>query len=179
MHPEAEALWVEDEPVPPPPPPPPPGDDPPRPPPGGGGCPILSVNDGNNYISEGLLDIHAADDVFLGHYLKTTPERIDNCYLLRLTEHPQTISHIDQVQLVAVLSNGQLHKMSLVSAVHSAHGNVKQLLLLEDDIRVDALGADHNNGVSEVIDLQFVAPSGLDIVGFFFFIEGNNAISKT
>jgi len=145
---------------------------------GGGGCPILSVYDGNQYISEGLLNIHASEDFIRWHRVHAMPESVGKRYLLRLTEHPQTISHIDQVRLFARLQDGRMIELPLTSAVHSAHGNVKQKLLISDDVRVDTLGAEHNNGVSEFIDLKFVAPPRLEIVECFFIIEGYNAISK-
>jgi len=148
------------------------------PPPSGGGCPILSVYDGTQYVSEGLLDIHAFADVIRWHQVTTTPAPVDHRYNLRLTEHPQTISHIDTVRLIAVLEGGRLLTLPLVSAMHSARGNVLSELLRSDDVRVDELGADHNNGNSEFIDLQFVAPPGLQIVGYWFVIEGYNRMIK-
>jgi hypothetical protein len=156
---------------------PPPGGG--SPPGGGGGCPILSVYDGDQYVSEGLLDIHASEDIVRRHWLTTTPEPVGHRYKLRLTEHPLTISHIDSVQLIAVLQGGRLLRLPLISAVHSVHGSVLRELLTSDDVRVDTLGANHNNGNSEYIDLQFAAPQGLRIVGYCFAIEGYNAISKT
>ncbi len=147
---------------------------------GGGGCPILSVYDGENYENEGLLDIHNPEgfDVTAERILSTRPERVGGRYLLRLTEHPQTISHIDQVKLFARLRNGKTVQLSLLSAIHSTEGQVKRELHRSDDNRVDVLGADHNSGMSEYIDLEFVAPRGLDIIDFIFIIEGNNVIPK-
>lgn len=147
---------------------------------GGGGCPILSVYDGEDYENEGLLDIHNPEgfDVTAERILSTRPERVDGRYLLRLTEHPQTISHIDQVKLLARLRDGTTVQLSLLSAIHSTEGQVKGELLRSDDIRVDVLGADHNNGTSEYIDFEFVAPMGLDIIDYIFIIEGNNVIIK-
>jgi hypothetical protein len=147
---------------------------------GGGGCPILSVYDGEDYENEGLLDIHNPEglDVIAERILSTRPERVDGRYLLQLTEHPQTISHIDQVKLLARLRDGTTVQLSLLSAIHSTEGQVKGELLRSDDIRVDVLGADHNNGTSEYIDFEFVAPMGLDIIDYIFIIEGNNVIIK-
>lgn len=156
--------------------PPPHGGDPP--PGGGGGCPILFVFDGNSYVSEGLLDIHASDDVIKWHWLSTTPESVNHRFMFRLIEHPQTISHIDNVRLFAILQDGRMLELPMLSAVHSANGNVRCQLLISDDIRTNTLGADHNNGNSEYIDLQFVAPPGHEIVEFFFVLEGYNAIIK-
>jgi hypothetical protein len=147
---------------------------------GGGGCPILSVYDGEDYVNEGLLDIHNPEglDVTAERILSTRPERVGGRYLLRLTEHPQTISHIDQVKLLARLRDGTTVQLSLLSAIHSTEGQVKWELHRSDDNRVDVLGADHNNGASEYIDLEFVAPRGLDIIDYIFIIEGNNVIPK-
>ncbi|HEA70732.1 hypothetical protein LCGC14_0505470 [marine sediment metagenome] len=147
---------------------------------GGGGCPILSVYDGAEYIDEGLLDIHNIDgiDVETNHTLITTPGPVENRYFLRLTEHPKTISHIDQVQLLGRLSNGNLIPLQLSSAVHSTFGQVRSELRFSDDKRVDVLGADHTDGDSEFIDLQFIADSNKDFTEFILAIEGNNIIIK-
>lgn len=147
---------------------------------GGGGCPILSVYDGTGYVLEGLLDIHNLDgiDVVASHVLIHTPEPVEHRYLLRLTEHEQTYSHIDHVQLFATLKDGTEIKLPLVSAIHSEDGDVLWELRLSDDVRVDTLGADHNNGTSEYIDLEFVAPDGLEIEEFTFIIEGHNPYYK-
>lgn len=147
---------------------------------GGGGCPILSVYDGTGYALEGLLDIHNPDgiDVVASHVLIHTPEPVEHRYLLRLTEHPQTYSHIDQVKLFAMLTNGTEVKLPLVSAIHSEDGNVKQELLLSDNVRAEMLGADHNNGTSQYIDLRFIASDELEIETFTFIIEGHNIVFK-
>ena len=144
------------------------------------GCPILSVYDGTEHVLEGLLDIYNPDgiDVTASHVLIHTPEPVEHRYLMRLTEHEQTHSHIDQEQLYATLKDGTEIKLPLVSAVHSEDGDVLYELLLSDDVRADTLGADHNNGTSEWIDLEFVAPEGLEIETFTFVIEGHNPISK-
>ena len=141
-----------------------------------GGCPILSVYSGTGYAEEGLLDIHNPDgiDQIASHVLIHTPEPVENRYLLRLTEHPQTYSHLDQVQLFAMLTNGTEIKLPLASAIHSEDGNVKQELLLSDDVRAVMLGEDWNNGTSQYIDLKFVAPDELEIETFTFIIEGHN-----
>jgi len=56
--------------------------------------------------------------------------------------------------------------------------NVRWKLLWSDDVRVDMLGADHNNGTSEWIDLKFWAPRFLEIEEFTFIIEGHNPYPK-
>jgi len=147
---------------------------------GGGGCPILSVYNGTKYIEEGLLDIHNIEgiDIVSVHDLTSRPEKVNNRYLLRLTEHPKTISHLDMVEFYGRLPDGLLVSLSLKSAVHSSLGNVKQNLKSSDDVRIDLLGADHNDGISEYIDLEFDAPKEQNFVGFIFVIEGYNYIVK-
>lgn len=148
---------------------------------GGGGCPILYVYDGSEYVCEGLLDIHDPDgiDVITDHALVTTPIREGDTYRLRLVEHRQTISHIDQVKLYAILSDETLTELPLVRARHSEDKNVLPQLLSSDDWKTETLGADHNNGVSESIELRFSALSPkVNVIGFVFQIEGNNIIVK-
>lgn len=146
----------------------------------GAGCPILSVFDGESYIEEGLLDIHNPDgiDIIYEHTLITQPALTDNRYLLRLTEHPKTISHIDRVELWGELSNGKMVKLQLISAIHDELGQVRHLLWFSDDRKVDELGADYNNGISQSIDLMFVVPRSVTFISFRFIIEGNNPIIK-
>jgi len=145
---------------------------------GDGGCPILNVYDGNGYVSEGLLDIHNDTDVEQTALLHTIPARVGNRYLLKLIEHHQTISHIDAVKLYARLNNGNVISLPLVSAQHSELGDVRNKIRHSDDVRVDVLGADHNSGTSQYIDLQFIAPKGFNVVEYIFWIEGYNAYSK-
>ncbi|MEJ2252280.1 MAG: S8 family serine peptidase, partial [Candidatus Lokiarchaeota archaeon] len=147
---------------------------------GGGGCPYLSVYNGSEYVSEGLLNIHNLDgyDVHSLHLLQTTPSSQDHRYLLRLTEHPKTISHIDQVKLYGMTANGTFIQLPLLSAIHSSLGDVKFLLQHSDDRKVTELGANYNNGVSESIDLEFLAIPGLKFVSFVFYIEGVNQLIK-
>ncbi|MCL6579465.1 MAG: pre-peptidase C-terminal domain-containing protein, partial [Candidatus Bathyarchaeota archaeon] len=149
--------------------------------PGGGGCPILYVYNGTEYICESLLDIHNPDgiDVVYNHTLVTMPQRVDGAYLFRLVEHPQTISHIDQVKLYAILEDKTLIRLPLIWAWHSEDGNVLPQLLFSDDWKTDTLGANWNNGTSQSIDLKFAALNpNMPIIGFIFQIEGNNIIVK-
>lgn len=146
-----------------------------------GGCPFLYVYTGKEYVCEGLLDIHDPDgfDVITEHTLITTPKRVRFTYELRLTEHPQTLSHIDQVKLYAILEDKTIIRLPLISAIHSEYGNVLRPLLFSDDWKTETIGADHNNGTSQSITLRFLAPPpNIKIIGFFFVIEGNNRIVK-
>lgn len=146
---------------------------------GGGGCPILSVFDGSEYVEEGLLPIHASEDVVTGHTLTVTPQRVRNAYLMRLTEHPLTNSYIDQVKLFATLEDGRTVQLPLLSAAHSEDGNVLPELLFSDDVRTDTLGAELNNGESESIDLGFAAlPPPVEVESFMFVVEGYNSRIK-
>lgn len=147
---------------------------------GGGGCPILSVFDGEQYQEEGLLDIHDPDgnDVTYQHTLITSPKATDNRYHLKLTEHPETISDIDQVKFYGILPSNRRIRLPLISAIHCKEGQVRSLLRLSDDKKVEVLGAYYNNGVSQYVDLEFVAPKGLHFTSFVFVIEGNNAFVK-
>lgn len=148
---------------------------------GGGGCPFLQVWDGSDYADEGLLDIHNAEgvDITYKHALTNVPEPVNGKYALRITEHPQTISHIDQVQLHAILEDGTIQELPLKKARHSEDGNVRTLLFKSDDSRVEVKGADHNGGTSQSIDLEFAAlqPTA-KAVAFIFTIEGHNPLVK-
>lgn len=155
-------------------------DPPPPPPPGGGGCPFLYVFDGTEYIGEGLLDIHdvtGIDKVYI-HTLQTSPSQVNSKIILRLSEHPQTISDIDNVRLYGRLENGQWVSLHLKSAIHSTIGEVRKLLWFSDDLKVEELGADYNNGVSETIDLEFDTNGESNFLEFRFVIEGNNMLIK-
>ncbi len=145
-----------------------------------GGCPALSVFDGTDYEYETLLNIHNPEghDLIVLHILENAPAIMNNRVLLRLTEHPKTISHIDQVKLFIWLKDGRIFQIPLVSAIHSTLGRVKHLLIHSDDRRVDLLGASHNNGTSEYIDLVFLAPRHRNIVRYIFLIEGYNVLEK-
>lgn len=146
--------------------------------PSGGGCPILSVLDGSDYADEGLIDIHADYDMEKAVLIHSNPAPINGTYRMRLTEHPQTMSHIDRVQLYGRLSNGNVIKLPLRSALHSSLGNVASILRHSDDIRVDILGAVHNNGTSEYVDLEFATLGNLELVEYIFQIEGHNVYEK-
>ncbi len=109
---------------------------------------------------------------------KESPSQLNNRISLQLTEHSKTISHIDHVRLYGRLENGQWVSLRLKSAIHSAMGEVRKLLRHSDDRRVDMLGADHNDGISETINLEFVTESETNFLEFTFIIEGYNMIVK-
>ena len=147
----------------------------------GGGCPILHVYNGSSYINEGLLDIHNPEgiDITRNHTLTTTPKPSYGLYLIRLVEHPQTISHIDQVKLYAILEDETTLQLPLLWAWHSEYGFVLPRLLFSDNWKTETLGADHNNGTSQSIDLKFLAlPPNIQAKAFIFQIEGNNPYYK-
>jgi len=144
-------------------------------------CPILSVFDGLDYVTEGLLDIHDPDgiDLVYNHTLITEPAWTKGKYQLRLVEHQKTHSYMDQVKLYAILEDGTEIKLPLTYAWHSEHGNVLPRLLFSDEWKTDTLGADLNNGTSQSIDLKFPAlPPNLQAASFIFQIEGNNKLPK-
>jgi hypothetical protein len=148
---------------------------------GGGGCPILYTYDGKNYMWEGLLNIHNADgiDVTTNHTLTTYPGQVDGAYQFTLIEHPETISHIDQVKLYAVLQNGKTVTLPLIYAWHSDYGNVLPQLLFDDGWKTVEYGANWNNGVSQSIQLKFLAlPPNVEVKAFIFQITGCNMILK-
>lgn len=141
---------------------------------GGGGCPLLYVYNGREYFYEGLLDIHNpyGVDVVQNHTLIATPESVNNMYLIRLVEHPLTHSYIDQVKLFAILEDGKIIELPLISATHDEYGNVLPKLLLSDDTKTDI-------NANEAIDLKFLAlPPVYRVASFLFKIEGNNVIAK-
>ncbi|MHA1137082.1 MAG: hypothetical protein ACTSSE_11405 [Candidatus Thorarchaeota archaeon] len=146
--------------------------------PSSGGCPILTVFDGEDYADEGLLDIHSDVDVEKGYLIHNNPVPIGNTYHMRLTEHPLTRSHIDKVQLFGRLENGRVMQLPLLSATHSTIGSVTNTLRHSDDIRIDVLGAEYNNGSSEYIDLRFLTLGNLEFVEYIFQIEGYNVDVK-
>jgi hypothetical protein len=145
------------------------------------GCPALFVWDGTSYASEGLLDIHNPEgiDIIRSHTLIATPQRVNNAYLFQLIEHPKTHSYIDQVKLYAKLKYGTMVELPLMRAWHSEYGDVLPQLLVSDDRKTDMRGAEHNNGTSQSMELEFAAlPPNLNVIGFIFQIEGNNRDTK-
>jgi hypothetical protein len=148
---------------------------------GGGGGGGLYIYNGSEYISEGLLDIHDPEgiDVINKHTLVTSPMMEQATYSFRLVEHPATVSHIDQVKLYAILPDKTSKELPLVWAWHSELGNVLPQLLFSDDRKTETLGAYHNKGESQSIELKFTAlQPELNAISFLFQIEGNNRFYK-
>lgn len=72
-------------------------------------------------------------------------------------------------------------QLPLTSAVHSEYGDVLPELLRSDDQKTETLGAEHNNGISQSIDLKFKAPKALErlnVIALIFMLEGNNPFLK-
>lgn len=138
---------------------------------GGGGdpCPILHVYDGENYVEEGLLDIHNPEkfDVIHRRMLITDPEPVSNKVFLCLVEHPQTHSYIDNVKLYVIDEDDDMTELRLVKAVHSEYGNILPELVSSDDVRTDTEG-------NETIDLAFQLNPNISAKDFIFVIEGYN-----
>lgn len=146
---------------------------------GGDGCPRLYVYNGTQYVPQGLLNIHANSDVVTSHVLNVTPATVYGMYQLCLTEHPQTISHINQVKLYATLTDGTTVQLPLIYAIHSQWGNVLPQLLFNDSSWAVEVGANWNGGTSQSIYLGFLAlRSLLHAVSYTFVIQGYNMIMK-
>ena len=135
---------------------------------GGVVCPTLFVWDGSQYVEEALLDIHADSDITLQHTIEEALVPDKNSYKLSLRELDNFTSHIDQVKLYAVDSDGEMHETHLTNATHSELGNVNQPLLHDDETRVDMTP-------EQTIDLMFTVPNIDDDVAYFIFeINGYN-----
>ena len=146
---------------------------------GGGACPFLFIYSGGEYVDEGILDIHNPEgyDLIVEHALSTTPQLIDGKYHLRLTEESQHFSEIDQVQLVAILENGQIINRPLFAATHSEFGDVKDALLESDDTRMLLFGEGYmEHSESDYVDLLFMGlgPDHPRVTQWMFIIEGHN-----
>jgi hypothetical protein len=144
------------------------------------GCPILYTFNGTEYVQEGLLDIHDTEgkDKTNIHMLSIIPYPVKNKIHLRLSEHPKTISYIDHVRLYGRLKDGHWIGLHLDYAIHSSKGEITNRLKHSDDLRVEQLGAEYNNGISENINLKFKIRKSIEITEFIFVIEGNNEIIK-
>ena len=72
-----------------------------------------------------------------------------------------------------------LIELPLIWAWHSENGFVLPQLLFSDDWKSVMLGAEHNEGTSQSINLRFLAlPPSFKVSDFLFVIEGNNQESK-
>jgi len=134
---------------------------------GGGGCPTLFVWDGSQYVEEALLDIHAESDVTLQHIIGETLVPDKNSYKLSLRELDEFTSHMDYVKLYVVGSDGEMHETHLTKAAHSELGDIKEMLLHDDDARVDLIP-------EQTIDLRFTVPNIDEVAYFTFEINGYN-----
>ena len=131
-----------------------------------GRCPTLFVWNGTDYAYEALLDIHAESDITIQHNITQSLVKDGFFYKLSLRELDEFTSHIDQVRLYAVDSDGDWHICPLFSAVHSERGWVTLSLRFDDEIRVDL-------APTETIELKFTH-LGDDIAYFIFEINGHN-----
>jgi hypothetical protein len=135
---------------------------------GGGGCPTLFVWNGTSYVEEGILSIHAESDITVWHEIENALALENGAYKLQLRELDEYTSHIDQVKLYSVDSQGKWHLCPLTCAYHSQLGKVKQTLLLDDSNRVDL-------EPTETIDLKFAPSIPYSQTAFFIFeINGYN-----
>ena len=134
---------------------------------GGFPCPTLFVWDGSEYVEEALLDIHADSDITLQHTIGETLVPDKNSYKLSLRELDEFTSHIDQVKLYVVDSDGEIQETHLTKAIHSLLGDVKEPLLHDDDTRVDL-------SPEQTIDLEFILPNIDEVAYFTFEINGYN-----
>lgn len=132
-----------------------------------GTCPTLFVWNGSEYIYETLLDIHGDSDVTLQHRIEQALVPQKGAYKLSLRELDEFTSHIDCVKLYVVDSDDEMHKTHLTKAIHSELGDVKELLLHDDDSRVDLRP-------SQTIDLKSTVPNIDEVAYFIVEINGHN-----
>jgi len=131
-------------------------------------CPTLFVWNGSEYVYETLLNIHAESDITVQHQIQQTLVQDGTFYKLQLRELDNFTSHIDQVKLYAVDSEGEWHLCPLTYAYHSELGKVTWKLFFDDEKRV-ALTP------TQTIDLKFLPsiPYG-KTVDFIFELNGYN-----
>lgn len=139
---------------------------------GGGGTgppklrsPTLFVWNGSEYIKEATLHLHGGSDVTIWHTIEQLLVPEDDHYLLSLRELNNSISHIDYVKLYAMDVNGKMYEGHLYQAIHNKFGNIKRLLLSDDDNRAYL-------GPSQSIDLKFSVPEIENIIHLMFVIQG-------
>lgn len=144
------------------------------------GCPYLYVYTANGFINEGLLDIHSNTglDKVLNHTLIHMPISVNGKFLFKLIEYPKTISYIDSVHLFAILKNGSIVNLPLISAVHSVYGDVLPWLSNSDDLRIPCVGSLHTSSGSHEIFLEFDTLGLSGILALIFQIEGHNLLLK-
>jgi hypothetical protein len=134
----------------------------------GGGCPTLFVWSGTHYADEGVLDIHAESDITVQREIENTLTLRNWVYNLELRELDNFTSHIDQVKLYAVDSDGEWHLSPLIYAYHSDLGRVTWKLRFDDSIRVDL-------EPTEAISLKFLPSIPYNQTAYFVFeINGYN-----
>lgn len=121
---------------------------------------------GTEYVEEATLDIHGDSDVTLQHKIQQPLIKENGFYKLSLRELDEFTSHIDQVKLYAVDSEGEMHLCPLIKAIHNELGKVTALLRFDDEIRVDLQP-------TQTIDLKFIY-LGEDPAYFIFEINGHN-----
>ena len=123
-------------------------------------CPMLYVYSQGEYIFEAEFSLGSEDgtDVIHLYEFVNVPDNVNGVYKLRIVEQTDH-SRIDKV---ALTMDGRL---PLISAIHSADGNVLPQLLVSDDWKAEMIGT-----YNHTIDLEFVALSGE--TSFVFQIEG-------
>ena len=129
-------------------------------------CPTLFVWNGSAYVYETLLDIHGDSDITLQHQIEQPLVKEGRFYRLSLRELDDFTSHIDQVRLYAVDSEGETHLCPLAKAVHNELGKVTKQLMFDDETRVDLQP-------TQTIDLKFIYHNE-DTAYFIFEINGHN-----
>ncbi len=136
---------------------------------GGDPCPTLLTWNGEEYVNEGVLDIHGSSDVTVSHIVPKKNLAPENGKLmLSLRELDEYTSHIDYIKLYAAYDNSITRECQLIQAKHNKVGNVKRTLMFDDAKRVDLYP-------SQMIDVQFAAPPHFNEVDFFIFeINGVN-----
>lgn len=135
---------------------------------GGGECPTLFVWNGTDYVSEGVLPIHAESDITVQHTIQNTLTLENGVYRLELRELDNYTSHLDQVRLYAVDDQGEWHLSPLLYADHSELGWVTWKLRFDDDNRVDMTP-------TQTIALRFLPSIPYSETAYFVFeINGCN-----
>jgi hypothetical protein len=115
----------------------------------------------------GVLNIHADSDITFVQDIEQSLVPEKQLYKLSLRELDEFTSHIDCAKLYAVDNDVRKYECRLVQAVHSERGQVKGLLLHDDNRRVDLVP-------QQTIDLRFTTPNVNEISYFIFEINGYN-----